>query len=64
MNVTVTEFIKVFANNLCNDQVSLFVGSGVSNEIGLPSWKELLSNIAKSLSLNIENVKEDTTIWT
>lgn len=58
MNVTVSEFIKDFANKLCNDQVSLFVGSGISTEIGLPSWKGLFSDVAKSLSLDIEKVED------
>lgn len=58
MNITVNEFIKDFANKLCNDQVSLFIGSGVSTEIGLPSWKGLFSDIAKSLSLNIEKIDD------
>ncbi len=58
MSISLSEFIKDFANKLCNDQVSLFVGSGVSTEIGLPNWKALFSDIAKLLSLNIDDIED------
>lgn len=58
MSITVSEFIEDFANKLCNDQVSLFVGAGVSTEIDLPSWKMLFSDVARALSLDIESIDD------
>uniref|UniRef100_UPI0040562294 SIR2 family protein n=1 Tax=Acetatifactor sp. TaxID=1872090 RepID=UPI0040562294 len=58
MSITVSEFIEDFANKLSNDQVSLFVGAGVSTEFGLPSWKMLFSDIAKALALDIDAIDD------
>lgn len=46
MSITVSEFIEDFARKLSADQVSLFIGAGVSTEIGLPDWKMLFSDVA------------------
>ena len=58
MNITVEEFINDFAYKLNNDQVSFFIGSGVSTELDLPNWKELFREIADKLFLNIENIHD------
>lgn len=58
MSITVSEFIEDFARKLSADQVSLFIGAGVSTEIGLPDWKMLFSDVAKALSLNIELIDD------
>lgn len=58
MNITVEEFINDFANKLNNDQVSFFVGSGVSTELDLPNWKDLFRDIAEKLLLNIESIHD------
>ena len=58
MNITIDEFINDFADKLNNEQVSFFVGSGVSTELDLPNWKNLFSEIAIKLSLNIEEIHD------
>lgn len=56
MNITIEEFINDFTYKLNNDQISFFIGSGVSRESGLPNWKELFREVAAKLSLNIDEV--------
>lgn len=58
MHITIDEFINDFADKLNNEQVSFFVGSGVSTELDLPNWKNLFSEIAIKLSLNIEEIHD------
>lgn len=58
MTITVEEFINDFAYKLNNDQISFFIGSGVSTELDLPNWKNLFREIADKLSLNIENIHD------
>lgn len=58
MNITVEEFINDFAYKLNSDQVSFFIGSGVSTELDLPNWKNLFKEIAEKLFLNIETVHD------
>lgn len=58
MEITIENFINDFAEKLNDDQISFFVGAGVSTELGLPSWKELFRSIAKKLSLNIDDVHD------
>ena len=53
MYITVEEFINDFSTKLVNNQVSFFIGSGVSTELGLPNWKNLFQDIADKLHLNI-----------
>lgn len=58
MNITVEEFIVDFAEKLNNDQVSFFIGSGVSTELDLPNWKNLFKEIAEKLLLNIDEIHD------
>lgn len=58
MYITVEEFINDFSTKLVNNQVSFFIGSGVSTELGLPNWKNLFQDIADKLHLNIDHVSD------
>lgn len=58
MNITVEEFINDFAYKLSNDQISFFIGSGVSTELNLPNWKDLFREIAEKLSLDINDIHD------
>lgn len=58
MNITLDEFIVDFADKLNNDQVSFFIGSGVSTELDLPNWKNLFRDIAEKLSLDMEDIHD------
>lgn len=58
MTITVDEFVNDFSYKLNNDQISFFVGSGVSTELDLPNWKELFREIAEKLYLDIENIHD------
>ena len=39
-------------------QYSLFIGSGVSTELGLPTWKNLFEKPAKRIGLNIDEIHD------
>lgn len=58
MTITVEEFINDFAYKLNREQISFFIGSGVSTELDLPSWKELFKDIARKLSLDIDDIHD------
>ena len=58
MSISIEEFITDFANKLNNEQVSVFVGSGVSTELDLPNWKDLFKDIAAKISLNIDDIDD------
>lgn len=58
MNITIDEFIIDFADKLNNNQISFFVGSGVSTELDLPNWKDLFKEIAEKLLLNIDEIHD------
>ncbi len=53
-------FIKDFVKDLENDCAAIFSGAGMSKSQGYVDWKELLSDIAEELSLDIN--KEDDLI--
>ena len=46
-------FWRVISEEVINNQASLFVGSGVSMNAGLPSWSQLLKPVAEELNLKI-----------
>lgn len=56
------ELISDLAKSLVNEQLSLFVGAGLSIDAGMPCWKELLRPIATELGLNIDKEAELTTV--
>lgn len=58
MNITVEDFINDFSYKLINNQVSFFIGAGVSTELDLPNWKNLFQGIADKLHINIENITD------
>lgn len=58
MTITIKEFVDDFAYKLNNDQISFFIGSGVSTELDLPSWKDLFREIAEKLSLDIDDIHD------
>ncbi|WP_270645396.1 SIR2 family protein [Merdimonas faecis] len=58
MNITVEDFINDFSYKLINNQVSFFIGAGVSTELDLPNWKNLFQDIADKLHINIDNIND------
>ena len=58
MSISIEEFITDFAYKLNNEQVSVFIGSGVSTELKLPNWKDLFKDIAAKISLNIDEIDD------
>jgi hypothetical protein len=49
-----TKFVEIWAKSLELGSASVFVGAGLSQAAGYPSWKALLRDIAKELGLDIE----------
>jgi hypothetical protein len=54
--------IPFLASQASQGELTLFVGAGVSMGAGLPSWGQLLTNIAKKLDFSSEELKEFETL--
>ena len=48
------QFIKEIASKCKNNELSLFLGAGMSCNAGLPSWMKLFSPLAEELNIDIE----------
>lgn len=53
-------FFEDFAEKIINDEVSLFLGAGISSSAGYPGWGTLLEPCAKKLGISIT---EDTDLY-
>ena len=53
-------FFEDFAEKIINDEVSLFLGAGVSSSAGYPGWGALLAPCAKKLGISLT---EDTDLY-
>ena len=51
------DFIQKVAKACKNNQLSLFVGAGMSKGAGLPSWKELCRPMAEELGIDLDGTK-------
>ncbi len=58
MDLRMKTFIKNYSEFIMNDEASMFIGAGVSIGSGYVNWKDLLTEIAEELGLNI-NEEED-----
>ena len=47
------EFVKEIAGKFQNNEAALFLGAGMSNNAGLPSWKKLFEPLAKELGIDL-----------
>lgn len=50
---TAKQFLEHFSEIAINDEVSLFLGAGISNSAGHPTWKSLLDPCAQKLGIEI-----------
>lgn len=48
-------FIKVYAKKIIDNEASLFLGAGFSQNSNLPSWKKLMSPCAEDLGIEISD---------
>jgi hypothetical protein len=48
------QFIEAYSQSIENGSAAVFVGAGVSQAAGYPSWKSLLADVATELGLNID----------
>lgn len=53
-NTFIAEFVRVLETS----NLSLFFGAGMSFEVGLPSWKNLLANLALEIGIDIEDSRD------
>jgi hypothetical protein len=51
-----TRLLTEFPRAVADDAAAVFVGAGVSNGAGYPSWKELLHDIGVELGVNSSDV--------
>ena len=58
MTINQDRFIDLFADKTIEDQTSVFVGAGISAQLGLPTWKELLTPCATKLGMAIDDVND------
>lgn len=49
------EFTKEIAIRCQNNETALFLGAGMSNNAGLPSWKKLFEPLAREIGIDLEN---------
>lgn len=54
MKTTVEIFKKRYSEAIIRDEAAIFAGAGVSKSVGYCDWKELLSELAKDINLNVE----------
>lgn len=48
-------FLSTLSEQVINNEAALFLGTGLSMNSGLPSWKSMLSTCAEELGLSLEN---------
>lgn len=60
MNKQIEAFIKDFVKDLVENNVAILAGAGMSRPSGFINWKELLTDIADELDLDID--KEESNL--
>lgn len=60
----ISKFLDSFSQNIINEEASVFIGTGVSINSGLPSWQKLLKpcleelNLANSSKINLYKIAQ------
>ena len=54
------QFLEIYSEKAINDEISLFLGAGISSSAGYPTWGVLLETCAKRLGITIT---EDTDLY-
>ena len=54
MPINREDFVAQIAKKIEDEELSVFLGAGVSKEFGIPTWKEIMKPIADKLHLDIE----------
>ncbi len=49
------DFVKEIAIKCQNNEAALFLGAGMSNNAGLPSWKSLFEPLARDIGIDLDN---------
>lgn len=53
MPISREDFVDYIAQKIRNNELSIFLGAGASIPLGIPSWKDLMAPLAKTLHLDI-----------
>lgn len=54
MKAEIRDFVRTYVKAIKESNAALFVGAGLSKPAGFVNWKELLSEVAEDLNLNID----------
>lgn len=52
-------FVEIYTKAIKEDNAAIFAGAGLSSGAGFVNWKQLLTNIADELGLNVEKEQHD-----
>lgn len=55
MKKVLFNYINIIQNAITSNKLILFVGSGVSINSGIPSWKDLIKELSKDLCIKNKN---------
>lgn len=62
MSVSKADFVREWGDALAKGQAAVFIGSGVSREVGYPSWDELMQGFARKLGLTLRRHDDLTAV--
>lgn len=62
MSITKEKFISEFVQAIKDNQAAVFAGAGISQPLGIPSWKNVLEPLATEMQIKLSNETDLTQI--